>query len=81
MRFLFYLAIAYVLWVALSAILKAVVAGRSRAKKLSGEDLVSCANCGTYVPSSTAVRRKGRDFCGADCASGFKADSAGSGQG
>lgn len=72
MRFLFYLAIAYVLWIALSSIIKAVSSGRTKDRRLAGEDLIPCGNCGIYFPSSAVVRRKGRVFCGSDCASKFK---------
>ncbi len=72
MRFLFYLLIAYVLWIAVSAIIKALSSGRTKDRRLAGEDLVLCVNCGIYFPSSAVVRRKGQEFCGPECASKFK---------
>ncbi len=68
LRILLYLGVAYILWVALSAIFRVLGGGASQQKRLSGEDLVQCAACGTYVPKSDVVRRKGRDFCGKECA-------------
>ncbi|MBI2880591.1 MAG: hypothetical protein HYY21_03330 [Candidatus Tectomicrobia bacterium] len=72
MRFLLYLAAAYLLWIVLAAVFRALVKGGRTPGRISGEELVPCAHCGTYVPRSGVVRRKGRDFCGKECAGRFK---------
>ena len=68
MRFIFYLAATYFLWVALRAVFRGIGRITERQKRISDEDLVRCAACGTYVPKSDIVRRKGHDFCGKECA-------------
>ncbi len=73
LRFLFYLAIAYLIWMVLGSVFRSLKGGGGRRpKQLSNEDLVQCAACQTYVPKSGVVRRKGRDFCSKECAGKFK---------
>ncbi len=73
LRFLFYTVVAYLLWIAMTSIFKAVLRGGGKqTKKISGEDLIQCAECGTYVPGSGVVKRKGHIFCGKECAGKFK---------
>ncbi|MFQ5692529.1 MAG: PP0621 family protein [Nitrospinota bacterium] len=72
MRFLLYLAILYLLWMALAGIFRSLKGGGGRTKALSSEELVQCAQCGTYVPKSDIVRRRGREFCTKECARQFK---------
>jgi hypothetical protein len=68
LRLILYFAAAYILWVALGAVFRGIGRIAERQKRISGEDLVRCAACGTYVPKSDIVRRKGHDFCGKECA-------------
>jgi hypothetical protein len=67
-RLILYFAAAYILWIALGAVFRGIGRIAERKKRISGEDLVRCAACGTYVPKSDIVRRKGDDFCGKECA-------------
>ncbi|MFQ5912804.1 MAG: PP0621 family protein [Nitrospinota bacterium] len=72
LRFFLYLVIAYLLWIALASIFRSLKGGGQRTRRLPGEELVQCATCGTYVPKSGVVRRRGREFCSKDCAGKFK---------
>ncbi|MFQ5694275.1 MAG: PP0621 family protein [Nitrospinota bacterium] len=72
LRFLLYLVIAYLLWILLRHVFRSVGGGGDRPRELSGDELVQDPVCGTYVPMSTAVKRKGRYFCSKECARQFK---------
>ena len=36
-------------------------------KQRKGEDMISCAECGTYVHESIVLKKSGRKFCSKRC--------------
>lgn len=67
-RLLFWLALAWLVTLALRTKFKAAVRppapGRPRAGALpEAEAMVCCAHCGIHYPASETVRLKGQDYC------------------
>lgn len=73
-RYLLYLVLGYLLFLALRwtyRSLKGRTAKRGPGPDTEGEELVQDPVCGTYIPRSTAIARRGRYFCSPQCAEAF----------
>jgi uncharacterized protein len=54
--------VIYVLWRGFSRVQQRTK-GSNRAKRLEGEPMVNCSQCGVHIPLSEAVASQGRYFC------------------
>jgi hypothetical protein len=69
LRLVFFLLLAYIVWLVVRAYLAGGMARRSRAASIDkGEEMVLDPQCLSYVPKNEAVFRNDRYFCSEDCA-------------
>jgi uncharacterized protein len=64
-RIVFFLIIAFLVWLVFKGIFRAQVrrASEVTARSSKGEDMVACARCGVNLPRSEAESKEGNFFC------------------
>ena len=81
MRVLIWLALGGILYWALRELLGSVAPDRGARRREGGEEMVRDAQCGVYVPVSTAIKRRVRGktvyFCSRECEDNYHKKSGG----